>query len=120
MATILIDHGNEIGGSAEPKSEWTYLGQTTGNAEITIPDNATEVICYMTTSAAAGVALQFQFATVQDDIAYARLSNYITSANNAIALFGWTKNTRKANMYQLLVNGSNQTSTAVTKWYIKN
>lgn len=120
MATILIDNENEIGGSAEPKTEWSYLGQTTGNAEITIPDNATEVIGYATSSSATSVGYQFHFVIVQDDISYARYGYYASSNNYGFCAFGWTKNTRKAWLQAHTNKSTDYTASTITKWYIKN
>lgn len=117
MSTLLIENGREIGGLAEQPKEWEYLGQTSGNAEIVIPDEATEVIAQCTVSS---TTVQFQFATIQDDINVTRQGFYSGANNYMVAMFKWIKSTRKANLYSFNFAGTDYTSSATTKWYIKN
>ncbi len=116
MADFFAKGNKPINGYAEPKSEWSYLGQTTGNAEITIPENATEVIGYCLYSTNIGSV--FHFITIQDDL-WVRQGYYHNSTNYGTWIFKWVKSTRRASTNVFQEIGTDKISQTTTKWYIK-
>ena len=98
------------------KTKWRYLGQTIGNAEITIPAEAEEVICI---SGFSSTYMDFHFLTMMDDINVARKGYYASGTNNDVFLFRWMKATRKANMVSFNAAGTDYTASTITKWYVK-
>ena len=99
-------------------AKWTCLGQTTGNAEITIPDGVSEVYGR---SILSSTSTSFHFLTIEGDIAVDRGGGYyVSSTNCAAASYRWTNATRKANLNGFNFAGTDYTSTATTKWYVKS
>lgn len=96
---------------------WKYLDSTTGNAEITIPADATEVYAR---AFSGSTSFSFHFLTVEDDISADRSEGYYVNATNyASMLWQWIKSTRKAKMYNFSFAGTDYTSSTTTKWYYK-
>ena len=116
MGANLLAYGKKVVGLEGEVREWTYLGQTSGNAEIAIPDDATEVIGYSLYS--TNVGSQFHFITIQDDL-WVRQGYYHNSTNNGTFIFNWIKSTRKAKMHTFNEIGTDKTSSTTTKWYVK-
>lgn len=116
MGANLLAYGKKVAGLQGEVREWKYLGQTSGNAEISIPDDATEVIGYALYS--TNVGSQFQFATIQDDL-WVRQGYYHNSTNYGAFIFSWTKSTRKAKLFTFGEIGTDKTSQTTTKWYVK-
>lgn len=100
----------------EQIGKWQYYGQTTGNAEITIPNGVTEVLGH---TAYASVHTTFHFLPIQGDIIVERTGYYLSATNNLAASFQWIQSTRKANLYGFDSGGTNYLASATTKWYIK-
>lgn len=113
---ILSDNVTNVDNAIDGMT-WKYLDSTTGNAEIAIPANATEVYARAFNSS---TSFSFHFLTIEDDINVDRGCGYYSGASNyANMLWQWTKSTRKAKMYSLSLGGTDYTSTTTTKWYYK-
>ena len=96
---------------------WKYLDSTTGDAEITISADATEVYARATQTSTSA---SFHFLTVEDNISVDRASGYYAAASNYFsATFMWTKSTRKAKLYAFSFAGTDYTNNTTTKWYYK-
>ena len=97
---------------------WKYLDSTTGNAEIAIPANATEVYVRSSNSS---TSCSFHFLTVENDISVDRAAGYYggSASNYFYASFQWIKSTRKAKLYSFVFAGTDYTNSTTTKWYYK-
>lgn len=114
--TITIGGNCTASNSVADQITWKYLNQTTGNTEIEIPANATEVVGR---SHYATVFTEFHFLTQEDDINLYRSGYYISNTNSLATAHKWTKSTRKANLASFIAGGTDYISSAITKWYYK-
>lgn len=117
MGTMLAIHGQIIN-SQEPLPipvDYDYLGETTGTAEITIPEGYDEIFVDIFDST-AGVHYNTSFLT-QFDTNHRRGGYYITSQNCGTWLIHWDNSTRKAYLSTLMSVGTEHTSIGKCKWY---
>lgn len=105
------------GRSVEQATTWRSLGQTSGNAEITIPNDVTEVYARAVATNSGGGSFTFRFLTVEDDILDLGNGFYTDSTLNASGAYQWIKATRKASLLQLVFASTAITNTVITKWY---
>ena len=117
MGTMLAINGNIIN-SQEPLPipvDYDYLGETTGTAEITIPEGYDEVYCDIIDSS-SNTYYNTSF-IVDFESRYRRGGYYINASNYGGWIIAWDSSTRKAKLFGLQSVGHDYLSTGKVKWY---